>query len=133
MATFSWQTWNSAPFSIERKHGSAEGTVILVFCGPFWTRDAYSNLPTMALTEAFGLDGTLAGIPVSKHILDMTKCPSIDSNALGIIARHHIRCQKRNVKLFVAGASPRVREVFKITNMDKVIPMVATVEEAENK
>jgi len=28
--------------------------------------------------------------------------------------------------------SPKVREVFKITNMDKVIPIVATVEEADN-
>ncbi len=131
MATFSWQTWNSSPFTIERKAGADAGTVVLAFCGPFWTRDVYTNLPTTALTEALGLDGTLGGVPISKHILDMTKCPSIDSNALGIIATHHIRCQKRSVKLVVAGASPRVREVFHITNMDKVIPLVGTVEEAE--
>lgn len=133
MATFSWQTWNSSPFSIERKDGKPEGTVILCFCGPFWTRDVYTNLPTTALTEALGLDGAQGGVPVTRHILDMTKCPSIDSNALGIVATHHIRCQKRGVKLVVAGASARVREVFHITNMDRVIPMVATVEEAEQK
>jgi hypothetical protein len=30
----------------------------------------------------------------------------------------------------VAGASPRVLELFKLTNVDTVIPMIATVEEA---
>ena len=35
MGTFSWQTWNSGPFSIERKPGSKPGTVILCFHGPF--------------------------------------------------------------------------------------------------
>jgi anti-anti-sigma regulatory factor len=34
--------------------------------------------------------------------------------------------------MIVAGLSPKVREVFKITNMDKVIPIAATVEEADN-
>jgi ABC-type transporter Mla MlaB component len=132
-ATFAWQTWNSLPFTIERKAGKAEGTVLLEFCGPFWTRDVYTNLPTTALAEALGLDGTPGGAPISKHILDMGKCPSIDSSGLGIIATHHVRCEKRGVKLVVAAASPRVRQVFQITNMDKVIPMVGTVEEAERQ
>jgi anti-anti-sigma factor len=133
MATFSWQTWNSSPFTIERKDGKPEGTVILAFCGPFWTRDVYASLPTMALNQAFELQRAEGEVPISKHILDMTKCPSIDSSGLGIIATHHTRCMKRNVKLVVAGASPRVTQVFKITNMDRVIPMVATIEEAEAK
>ena len=46
-ATFAWQTWNSGPFSIERAHGSAPGTVILRFHGPFTVRDAYTNLPPL--------------------------------------------------------------------------------------
>jgi len=134
MATsaFSWQTWNSVPFTIERNAGKTDGTVVLRFCGPFWTRDVYTNLPTMALSQAFELEAP-GGTPITKHILDMTSCPSIDSSGLGIIATHHVRCEKRGVKLVVAGASPRVRQVFQITNMDKVIPMVATLEEAEEQ
>jgi anti-anti-sigma regulatory factor len=34
--------------------------------------------------------------------------------------------------MIVAGMSPKVRELFKITKMDTVIPIATTVEEAEN-
>jgi anti-anti-sigma regulatory factor len=34
--------------------------------------------------------------------------------------------------MIVAGLSPKVRDVFRITKMDKVIPIAATVEEADN-
>jgi anti-anti-sigma regulatory factor len=34
--------------------------------------------------------------------------------------------------MIAVGASPRVREVLRITKMDSVIPMVATMEEAES-
>jgi anti-anti-sigma factor len=133
MATFSWQTWNSGPFSIERKPGNAETTAVLVFRGPFTVRDAYTSMPTMALNQALELDSAPGETPVTKHILDMRGCPTIDSTGLGVIATHMVRCQKRGMKLVVAGASPRVREVFRITKMDAVIPLVATMEEAEAK
>jgi anti-anti-sigma regulatory factor len=35
--------------------------------------------------------------------------------------------------MIVAGLSPKVREVFRITKMDAVIPIAASIEEAENK
>ncbi|MFZ1941089.1 MAG: STAS domain-containing protein [Terracidiphilus sp.] len=130
MGTFSWQTWNSGPFSIERKPGTTASTVVLRFCGPFTVRDAYTSMPTLALNKALELDAE-GGATVTKHILDMTACPTIDSTGLGVLATHLVRCQKRGVKLVVAGPSSRVREVFKITNMDTVIPLLATVEEAE--
>jgi len=34
--------------------------------------------------------------------------------------------------MIAVGASPRVREVLKITGMDSVNPLVATLEEAES-
>jgi anti-anti-sigma factor len=132
MATFSWQTWNSGPFSIERKPGKSSSTVVLRFCGPFTVRDVYTSLPTMALNKALELDAA-GEEPVTKHVLDMSTCPTIDSTGLGVIATHLVRCEKRGVRLVIAGASPRVREVFKITKMDSVIPLVTTLEEAEAK
>ena len=50
---------------------------------------------------------------------------------LGLIATHLARCQKRGIRLVVAGASPRVRQVFHITKMDSVIPLASTIDEAE--
>jgi len=132
MGTSGWQTWNSGPFSIERKPGKSPGTVILRFCGPFTVRDAYSSLPPGELNRMLGLEPTPGETPPKLNILDLSTCPYMDSSGLGIIATHYVRCQKQGLKMIVAGLSPKVREVFRITNMDKVIPIAATVEEADN-
>ena len=131
MATHSWQTWNSGPFSIERKPGSAPGTVILCFRGPFTTRDAYSSLPTMTLKKILELEPAEGEDPPVKNILDLTGCPFMDSSGLGIIVTHMVHCQKKGMKVIAAGMTPRVREVFKLTRMDSVVPIAVSVEEAE--
>ncbi len=131
MATFAWQTWNSAPFSIERKQGKAPGTVILRFCGPFTVRDAYTALPPLKLNQVLALEQEPGEEPLARNILDMTACPYMDSSGLGIIATHYVRCQKRGISMIAAGLSPKVRDVLRITKMDSVIPTAASVEEAE--
>jgi anti-sigma B factor antagonist len=131
MGTFSWQTWNSSPFNIERKPGKSPGTVILRFCGPFTIRDAYSSLPPGELNRILGLEPAPGEAPPKLNILDLTTCPYMDSSGLGIIATHYVRCQKQGLRMIAAGLSPKVRDVFRITKMDKVIPIAATVEEAE--
>lgn len=128
-----WQTWNSGPFTIERKPGNSPGTVILRFCGPFTVRDAYTSLPPGELNRLLGLEPAPGMEPPKLNILDLTTCPFMDSSGLGIIATHYIRCQKQGLKMIIVGLSPKVREVFKITKMDTVIPIAATVEEAESK
>ena len=67
-----------------------------------------------------------------KYILDLTDCPSVDSSGLGLVATQYVRCRRNGIKMIAVGASPRVREVMRITKMDSVIPMVATMEEAES-
>lgn len=132
MGTSGWQTWNSGPFSIERKPGKTPGTVILRFCGPFTVRDAYSSLAPGELNRMLGLEPTPGEDPPKLNILDLSTCPFMDSSGLGIIATHYIRCQKQGLKMTVVGLSPKVREVFRITKMDAVIPIAASVEEAES-
>jgi anti-sigma B factor antagonist len=132
MGTFSWQTWNSASFNVERAQGKDPGTVILRFCGPFTVRDVYSSLPPMALNKILELETPPGEARPKLNILDLTNCPFMDSSGLGIIATHYIRCQKQGMKMIAVGMSPKVRELFKITNMDKVIPIAATLEDAEN-
>lgn len=132
MGTFSWQTWNSASFNVERVQGKDPGTVILRFRGPFTVRDVYSSLPPMALNKILELETPPGEAPPKLNILDLTNCPYMDSSGLGIIATHYVRCQKQGMKMIATGMSPKVRELFKITNMDKVIPIAATLEEAES-
>ena len=133
MATpsFAWQTWNSGPFTLERKPGTSSGTVILRFHGPFTMRDVYSSLPTMTWSQMLDLKPREGEEPPVKNILDLTDCTYIDSSGLGMIVTHHVRCQKHGVRMIACGLSPRVRQVFKITRVDAVIPIAGTLEEAE--
>jgi anti-anti-sigma factor len=130
-SAFSWQTWNSGPFSVERGPGKQPGTVILRFRGPLTLRDVYSCLPTATWNKMLELEPGPGEQPPAKNILDMTDCTYMDSSGLGLIVTHHVHCQKRGVKLILAAISPRVREVMKITRVDKVLSVAATVEEAE--
>jgi anti-sigma B factor antagonist len=131
MGTFSWQTWNSSPFNVERKQGKLPSTVILQFKGPFTVRDAYTSLQPGVLNKILELETAPGEDPPKLNILDLTACPFMDSSGLGIIATHYVRCQKQGVKMIAAGLSSKVREVFRVTKMDAVIPIAATVEEAE--
>ena len=131
MGTFGWQTWNSAPFKIERAAGKKPGTVILRFCGPFTVRDAYTVLPPAVLTKILELEPEEGEEPPVKNILDMTACPFIDSSGLGIIVTHYVRCQKKGIKLVAAALTPKVREVFRLTKVDTIIPIATSMELAE--
>jgi anti-anti-sigma factor len=54
----------------------------------------------------------------------------MDSCGLGLIVAHFVRCQNRGVRVVAAGASARVRELFKTTRIDQLFPMMSTVDEA---
>lgn len=131
MATFSWQTWNSIPFSIERKPGKTPGTVILRFSGPFTTRDAYTAMPPLALIKILELEPGPGEAQPTRNILDLTACPFMDSSGVGMVVKHYVHCQKKGLKVIAAGLSPKVKDVFRITKVDSVIPITATVEEAD--
>ena len=132
MAAFAWQTWNSAPFKIERMRGNAPGTVIMRLSGPLTVRDVYSALSPMDLNKVIDMPAEPGEEPPVKYILDLTSCPYIDSSGLGMVATQYVRCRRNGIKMIAVGASPRVLEVLKITRMDSILPMAATLEEAEN-
>jgi len=68
-------------------------------------------------------------VPVD--ILDLTDVPYMGSAGLGRIVRHYVHCRGKGVRVIAAGASPRVLELFKMTKSEVVIPLTATVEEAD--
>jgi anti-anti-sigma factor len=131
MPTVQAQTWKGSPFTIERTEGKASDTVVLRFRGPFTARDMYSSLTPDALNGMLDFQTTADGGQPSLNILDLTDIPYMDSSGLGIIVRHYVRCKSKGVTLIVAGAGPRVLDLFKMTKVDVLIPTTATVEEAE--
>jgi anti-sigma B factor antagonist len=111
-----------APLSVERQAGRVLGTRILRFVGPLTLR----NLFTFQDELRQGLDPFIA-------ILDLSKVPYMDSAGMGALINYYVHCEKIGIKMTVTGVSSRVMELFKLTKVDTVIPLAATVEEAEGR
>jgi anti-anti-sigma regulatory factor len=50
---------------------------------------------------------------------------------MGLVMNTYVRCQTKGAKLIVAGANSRVMDLFKVTKVDTVLPLVGTLEDAE--
>ena len=108
------------PLAIQQTAGKAPGSIILRLTGP------------VTLRNLFDLQSKLrAGEPPALTILDLTGVPYMDSAGMGAVINHYVRCQGKGKRLIAVGVSPRVLELLKMTRVDAVITMVATVEEAE--
>ena len=64
-------------------------------------------------------------------VIDLTDVPYMDSAGMGLVMNHYVRCQTNGAKLIVAGANSRVMDLFKVTKVDTVLPLVGTIEDAE--
>ena len=124
------QIWKGSTFTIERTQ--IDGAVVFRFSGPFTARDMYATLSPAALGNIFNSDAKLPHPPATVNIFDLTEVPYMDSCGLGLIVGHFVRCQNKGVRLVAAGASARVRELFKTTRIDKLFPMTSTVDEASS-
>jgi ABC-type transporter Mla MlaB component len=131
MPTIQAQTWKGSPFTLERSESKTSSTVVFRLHGPFTARDMYGSLTPDALNGMLDFQPTADDAPPPLNIFDMTDVPYLDSAGLGIIVRHYVRCKSKGGRLIVAGAVPRILDLFKMTKVDRLIPTVATVEEAE--
>jgi anti-anti-sigma factor len=122
---------NRLPLTFEREVGEAQGTVVFRFSGPFTARTVFECQSPEAVSKLFDLQLMLpTGEPPTVNIFDLTDVPYMDSSGLGMVVRHYVRCQDKGVRFMATGVSPRVLELFKLTNVDAVIPMTAADEEA---
>jgi anti-anti-sigma factor len=109
-----------APLTIERTEGTTPSTVIFRLNGPLTLRNMFEFQSMLRSGE----------VP-SVTIFDLTAVPYMDSTGMGMIVNHFVRCQGKKTKLIAVGVSPRVLELFKLTKVDSVIPLTATIQEAE--
>jgi anti-anti-sigma factor len=109
-----------APLTTERIEGKTAGTLIFRLNGPLTLRNIFDLQSQLRSAE-----------PPPVTILDLTEVPYMDSTGMGMIVNHYVRCKSKGVKLIAAGVNPRVFELFKLTKVHTVIPIAATVEEAE--
>lgn len=64
-------------------------------------------------------------------IIDLTEVPYIDSAALGCLMGVHVSSQRARRPYALVGASARLRSLFDIVGVDKILVNYATVDEAE--
>jgi anti-sigma B factor antagonist len=107
------------PFSFEVLPGRANSTRIVRLVGP------------LVLQGIFELQNALAAEHPPVTIFDLAGVPYMDSAGLGVITNCYVSAANRGNKVIVAGTSNRVLELFKLTHVDTIIPMAASVEAAE--
>jgi anti-anti-sigma factor len=120
MASMETQIWKSARLTIERGESETDGTVFRL-SGPFTGRDMYNSLSPDAFRNIFeSPDGAQA----TAHVFDLTEVPYMDSTGLGMLVSHYVRCQSKGVRLSITGVNARVQELFRLTGMTTVLPVV---------
>lgn len=108
------------PLTLDRKNGKSSDTKIFCLNGP------------LILRNLFEFQAELREKPPSPlTIIDLTGVPYMDSAGMGLIMNQYVRCQTRGVRLIVSGANNRVMDLFKITRVDAILPLAASVEDAD--
>jgi anti-anti-sigma factor len=130
MAITRTEMWNSSTFTIERIEGRAPGTLIYQITGTFNARDMYGSMKQVQLGNIFEFK-TAPGVETpTRHIFDLTDVPQMDSSGLGVLVSHHIACRAKGIRVVVVGTSANVKQLFKFTKVDTLLPIAATLDEA---
>lgn len=110
---------SAEPLTIESVPGQAPGSRILRLTGP------------LTLSQLFDFQTALRTDPPPALILDLTGVPYMDSAGMGAIINYFVSSQRNGRKLVVAGVNGRVLELFRMTKVEGLLTMKATVAEAE--
>lgn len=106
---------------IESTPGSRDGIRIVKLIGPF------------TLKNVFEFQETVRQNPAPLTIIQLTGVLYMDSAALGSILGFHVSCHRHGIQYALAGASERLKTMFKVAGVDGLVVSCATVEEAESK
>jgi anti-sigma B factor antagonist len=107
------------PFVFEVLSGRNGSTRILRLSGP------------LVLQNIFELQNELAKEHPPATIFDLSGVPYMDSAGMGVVINYYVSSTRHGNKVIVAGTCERVLELFKMTRVDAIIPLAASVEEAE--
>jgi ABC-type transporter Mla MlaB component len=121
--------WKNSTFTIERIEGHAPRLVIYQITGTFNARDMYGSMKQVQFGDIFEFKPGPGADTPTRHIFDLTQVPQMDSSGLGVLVSHHIACRAKGIKVVVVGASPNVKQLFKFTRVDTILPMAATIDE----
>lgn len=107
------------PLKIETAEGKTPEMRIIEVTGPI-------TLPNIFIFQ----DELRRSEPPARIVLDLSGVPYMDSAGLGAVVNYYTHCERRGKRMALAGVSSRVRELFRMTRVDTVIPILASSEES---
>jgi len=108
------------PLTIERKDGKSTTIRIFSLSGPLTLRNLFEFQTELRTMQPTGLT-----------VIDLAGVPYMDSAGMGLVMNHYVHCQTRGTRVVVCGANSRIMDLFKVTKVDTILPLTATVEEAD--
>jgi anti-sigma B factor antagonist len=106
--------------TIESLPGRQEGSRILKLTGPF------------TMNSVFDFQAILRQHPAPVTIIDLSDVPYMDSAALGSILGFHASCQRERRRYACVCVADRIKTLFKVSGVDRLIVTHPTVPEAED-
>jgi anti-anti-sigma factor len=108
------------PLKIDRKQGKLTDTVIFQLSGPLTLRNLFDFQSQLR-----------SGLPARLTIIDISDVPYMDSAGMGLVMNQYVHCQTKGARLVVVGANSRVMDLFDVTKVSTILPLAASLEEAE--
>jgi anti-sigma B factor antagonist len=105
-----------SPLTFERID-NANGTSIFRLVGP------------LTIRNLFEIQAALRTNPLPKMtVVDLGQVPYMDSAGMGVIVNAYVHCRNHGGEFFAVAVCDRVKSLFEVTRVDKLIPMRDTAD-----
>jgi anti-sigma B factor antagonist len=83
----------------------------------------------LTIRNLFEIQAALRAEPLPRVlVVDLTQVPYIDSAGMGVIINSYVSAVNRGAEFLAVGVCDRVKTLFEVTRVDKLIPMRDTAD-----
>jgi anti-sigma B factor antagonist len=107
------------PLTIELAETKSPGTRVICLRGP------------LTISTLFDFQREVRKGNWAATIIELLGVPYMDSAGMGAIINFYVSCKRNGRKMIVCGLNYRVIELFKLTNVDKLITIADDLDQAE--
>jgi anti-sigma B factor antagonist len=108
------------PLTFKRTDNESNGTSIFRLEGP------------LTLRNMFDIQAALRADPLPRlTVVDLTGVPYMDSAGMGVIVNSYIHCRNHGADFYAVGVCDRVKALFEVTRVDKLIPMRDSIDDTK--
>jgi anti-anti-sigma factor len=118
-----WQNQETTIMALEISRRMESGTCLIDLGGRLVLGRGLSSLTT-------GTESYLSGRSASGLVVNLTNVADMDSAGLGELMHLYKMASSRSWKVALAGANPRIREILKITHLDRILIVFESEQEA---